>query len=85
MMLVPVLTCCATTRNSELYTFPDLGEATRYDDGLNIIVKNEKGQEVFIYNAERDSVTIPRWYWVKIINYGINTGGIKNGLTTDEK
>jgi hypothetical protein len=50
----------------------------RIDDGKNITVKNKDGETVFYYDADKDTVTVPYWYWIKIINYAINTGGLKS-------
>lgn len=71
-----LLTSCITARIENEYTFPDLGEAERIDDGKSITVLNDKGERVFYYDLEEDTITIPRWYWVKIMNYAINTGGL---------
>ena len=73
-----LLICCATIQKNETeYKFPDIEEVERIDDGKNITVKNKDGETVFYYDAEKDTVTVPYWYWIKIINYAINTGGLK--------
>ena len=76
-MLSILLTCCNSIKvNDSGYTFPSLGEVSRDDDGQNIKSYDKDGNLVFYYDGENDTVTIPRWYWIKLLNYGINTGGI---------
>lgn len=70
-----LLTSCVTTRENKYY-FPTLDEDKRIDDGLNITVYDKSGNVVYFYDGESDTVTIPSWYWIKLINYGINTNGI---------
>lgn len=77
MMFVPVLTCCKTTeKNVEGYSFPDLGEERREVTERGVIAYGKDGKAVFVFDAESDTVTIPLWYWQKILRYGIDTGGI---------
>ncbi len=73
------LICCKSTEieNTKGYKFPSLEETERQiDKEGNITSRNKDGETVFYFDAENDLVTIPYWYWVKIINFGINTGGI---------
>ena len=71
------LICCKSTENIIGYKFPTLEETERIiDKSGNVTSLNKDGEIVFYFDAEKDLVTIPYWYWVKIINYGINTGGI---------
>lgn len=76
MLLLILLTSCVTTRQENNYTFPTLDEDKRIDDGLNITSYDKDGNVIYYYNGINDTVTIPFWYWIKLINYGINTGGI---------
>lgn len=69
-----MLSSCATTYKR---TFPLLGEVERIETDTEIISINKDGEKVFIYDKKADTVTIPRWYWIKLINYGIDTDGIK--------
>lgn len=77
LTLTILLTCCITAKSVE-YPFPELGEVERINDGKQIYSMNANGEVVFRYDIESDMVSIPSWYWIKIMNYGINTGGIKN-------
>ena len=68
------LTSCATTKNVSV-KFPTLGEVERKIQNKNVYVYDKDSQLVFYYDSEKDTVTIPYWYWTKILNYGIDTGG----------
>lgn len=75
LIVLICLNSCATIRKGSI-PFPSLNEEERIDDGYNITVIDKDGQTVFYYDGEKDTVTIPRWYWIKIMNYAIDTGGI---------
>lgn len=77
VMSLTALTSCRTTGNISGYTFPDLGEKERIVTDKDITVLNESGKTVFYFDGEKETVTIPLWYWNKILRYGIDTGGIK--------
>lgn len=80
MMLSAVLISCKTTRTNDCYyPFPELEEATRTDDGEKITVYDSDGKPIFIYDSVSDMVSVTRNYWLKIITYGINTGGLTSG------
>ena len=32
-----------------------------------------EGNLVWVYDAEKDTVTVPYWYWEKIVDYWIDT------------
>ena len=75
-MLLILLISCVTT-NKTGYKFPGLGEERReIDGGGNVTAFNKNEEVVFYYDSKADTVTIPFWYWIKIMNYGINTGGL---------
>lgn len=75
-MLLTLLISCATT-NETGYKFPDLGEERReIDESGNVTAFNKNDETVFYYDAKADTVTIPFWYWIKVLNYGINTEGL---------
>jgi hypothetical protein len=76
-MSLTALTSCRTTGNISGYTFPDLGEKERIVTDKDITVLNGSGKTVFYFDGEKETVTIPLWYWNKILRYGIDTGGIK--------
>lgn len=77
MMLLAVLTSCRTTRvNDCYYSFPELEEASRTDDGEKITIYDKDGKPIFIYDSVSDMVSVTRTYWLKIITYGINTRGL---------
>lgn len=77
MMFAPVLTCCGTTEKiADGYRFPDLGEERREVTEKGVTAYGKDGKAVFVFDAESDTVTIPLWYWQKILRYGIDTGGI---------
>lgn len=69
------LTSCVTTETKS-YPFPSLGEERREETAEGIKVYNIEGKCVFFYSVEGDTVTIPLWYWNKLLRYGIDTGGI---------
>lgn len=82
IILIIALTClnsCASVSyiKKGSVDFPPLNEEERIDDGLNITVIDKDGQTVFYYDGKADTVTIPRWYWIKIMNYAIDTGGVE--------
>ena len=80
IMFVLLLISCRTTKSQKPennYSFPSFEEKERIDDGVNITVINKDDEVVFYYDGEKNTVTIPGWYWIKLINYGINTGGIQ--------
>lgn len=70
------LTSCKTTEKSGIFSFPDLGEERREVTEDGVKVYNAEGKCVFAYSVEGDTVTIPLWYWNKLLRYGIDTGGI---------
>lgn len=76
MMFAWGLTSCKTTGNVEGYRFPDLGEERREVTEKGVTAYGKDGKAVFVFDAESDTVTIPLWYWQKILRYGIDTGGI---------
>ena len=76
MMFAWGLTSCKTTRNVEGYRFPDLGEERREVTEKGVTAYGKDGKAVFVFDAEKETVTIPLWYWQKILRYGIDTGGI---------
>lgn len=77
MMFAPVLTCCGTTEKiADGYRFPDLGEERREVTEKGVTAYGKDGKAVFVFDAESDTVTIPLWYWQKILRYGIDSGGI---------
>ena len=77
MMFVPGLICCGTTEKiAEGYRFPGLGEERREVTEKGVTAYGKDGKEVFRFDAEKETVTIPLWYWQKILRYGIDTGGI---------
>lgn len=61
MTLTLWLTSCTSTRPSDMPHFmpPDPYDA--------------EGKLVWQYDAEKDAVTVPYWYWEKIIDYFIDT------------
>lgn len=64
ILLTTLLTSCETTRieNDRKVKFPNA-----YDHlGFYVIRKEPEGR-----------VSMPEWYWIKIIEYGIETGGIQ--------
>lgn len=75
-MLMLGLTSCKTSEKSGSFSFPDLGEERREETAEGIKVYNIEGKCVFSYSVEGDTVTIPLWYWNKLLRYGIDTGGI---------
>lgn len=77
MMSAMALTSCRTTGSIDGYTFPDMGEKERIVTEKDVTVLNSDGKTVFYFDAEKETVTIPLWYWNKILRYGIDTGGIK--------
>lgn len=77
MMFAWGLTSCRTTEKiADGYRFPDLGEERREVTEEGVTAYGKDGKEVFRFDAESDTVTIPLWYWQKILRYGIDTGGI---------
>lgn len=76
-ILLILLTCCRTTKNENEYIFPKLPEYKRCIDEIgNITVYDSSNEIIFYYDVEKDFVTIPGWYWLQIINFGIDTNGI---------
>ena len=63
MILAPVLTCCTSTQKRRgdvpYVTVPDPIQK----DGTSAVV----------LDAETDTVSMPMWYWRKIVNYIIDT------------
>ena len=59
--LILWLTSCTSTRPSDVphFTPPDPYDA--------------EGNLVWVYDAEKDTVTVPYWYWEKIVDYWIDT------------
>lgn len=75
MMSIICLTSCVSTNDCS-YQFPKLPESERIVENKNITVKDKDGNIVFYFDAEKDSVTVPFWYWQKIMNYAIDTKGL---------
>ena len=66
MILAPVLTCCTSTRKTSgsvpYVTVPDPIQK----DGTSAVV----------LDAATDTVSMPMWYWWKIVNYIIDTQAV---------
>ena len=77
MILLQALTSCRTTKQNDCYyAFPSLEEARRIENEKKIILYDKEGKEIFKYDSETDMVSVQRSYWLQIITYGINTGGL---------
>lgn len=72
------LTSCETTSPAtKTYTFPSLGgERSEVDEKGNVTEFDKDGNTVFYYDRESDTVTLPYWYFKKLVEYGIDTGGL---------
>lgn len=63
MILTPALTCCTSTQK-------------RNGDVPYVVVPDpiqKDGTSAVILDAETDTVSMPMWYWRKIVNYIIDT------------
>ena len=83
-MLSIFLTSCQSTitSNSTGFDFPVLYDeftsSVSTDTKGNVtVVGNENDDMLFFFNNTEKTVTIPLWYWKKLVRYGIDTGGIK--------
>ena len=65
-ILTLALTSCLTLRNerAELPPFPE--------------PKDENGNYVVVYDEETGTVTMPLWYWKKIVRFAIDVKGVEN-------
>lgn len=77
-MLITCWTSCASNPKNDCgYQFPKLPEHERLVGNDTVTVKDKDGNIIFLYVRSSDTVTVPFWYWQKILNYGIDTGGLK--------
>ena len=63
------LTSCTSTRTPGSSTAPKYYPPDPYD---------ETGALVWEYDAERDAVIVPYWYWEKVFDYIANTQAGQN-------
>ena len=77
IILTAVLTCCTTTQSVSRAKFPDyeVEERVQEENG-NIKEIDSQGNVVFYFDNSSQTVTIPYDYWIRIIGYGIDTGGL---------
>ena len=64
LILTLLLLSCTTTKQPEIKTavvFPDPVQS----DGTCVVK----------YDASTDTVSMPLWYWKKIVRYAVDTGG----------
>ena len=64
LILTLLLISCTTTKQPEIKTavvFPDPVQS----DGTCVVK----------YDASTDTVSMPLWYWKKIVRYAVDTGG----------
>ena len=77
-IILPVLLTCCTTTSNTAGRFPDYQYESRIKEENGDIKETDKdGKVVFYYNKENDTVTIPYDYWIRIITYGIDSGGFE--------
>lgn len=62
--MTPVYQSCQTLKKSETETVITIDFPEPYDSDGNLIV---------IYNDADDTVTMPLWYWKKIVTYAVYT------------
>ena len=63
LILTLQLTSCQSSKVSEAPQFPD-----PYDTEGNLIVT---------YDVNTDKVSMPLWYWKKIVRYAVDVQGVK--------
>lgn len=63
MILTLALTCCTSTPKNESMAIPTLPPDPITSDGTCIV----------IYDEKTDTVTLPLWYWKKIVRYMVDT------------
>lgn len=75
-----LLISCQSVKQTtdEKVKFPELDiESQQVTENGNVICKNRFGDVVFMYEKSTDMVSIPYDYYMKIISFGIETGGIE--------
>ena len=67
LILMPVLTCCQSLKNKGgaalLGEFPE--------------PKDENGNIIVFYDEETDTVSMPLWYWKKIVRFAVDAKGVE--------
>lgn len=77
IILTAVLTCCTTTQSVSNAKFPDYEVKERVqEESGNVMEIDSQGNVVFYFDNSNQTVTIPYDYWIRIIGYGIDTGGL---------
>ena len=64
---MPALTCCQSLKNkggvAPLGEFPE--------------PKDENGNIIVFYDEETDTVSMPLWYWKKIVRFAVDAKGVE--------
>lgn len=63
LILTPLLTSCLTLKKSEAPQFPE-----PYDTEGNLVIT---------YDVNTDKVSMPLWYWKKIVRYAVDVQGVE--------
>lgn len=65
LILTLLLTSCQSLKNSaqKLPPFPE--------------PKDENGNIIIFYDEENDTVTMPLWYWKKIVRFAVDAKGVE--------
>ena len=64
MILMPLLMSCQSLKtDSNVVKFPP-----PYDS---------EGNQIVTYNADADMVSMPLWYWKKIVRFAVDVKGVK--------